>query len=340
MSQRPTYSLVVPVFNEEAVLPLLFCRLDRVLDGLDGPSEVIVVDDGSRDASRLIAQAKVDADPRYRLVPLSRNFGHQVAITAGLDMARGDAAIVIDADLQDPPELIFDLVAKWREGYDVVCAQRTSRDGESRFKKVSADLFYRCLSRLASVEIPRNVGDCRLMNRRVLDAFRSMPERERFVRGMVAWIGFRQALVPYQRASRAAGTTKYPIRRMARLAADALVGFSEAPLRLSLWVGMVVSILGMLYGCVVIAMWLTRADLVPGWSSTIVVTTFLCGANMLMTGIMGLYVGRIYSEVKGRPLYVMENPDELRPNTSELGDARDRLAALEARFSGEQRAAS
>ena len=343
MHDRPVYSLVVPVFNEEAVLPHLFLRLDDLLAGLDGPAEVIFVDDGSQDGSAALIEAKVAGDGRYRYAALSRNFGHQIAITSGMDLAVGEAVIVLDADLQDPPELVFQLVEKWRQGFDIVCAQRLSRDGESRFKRLSADLFYRCLSRLASVEIPRNVGDCRLVNRRVLDTFGTMRERERFVRGMFAWIGFRQALVPYHRAPRAAGSSKYGLGRMVRLAADALVGFSDAPLRLSLWAGMGVSALALLYGCAVIVIWASRADVVPGWSSTMVVTTFLCGINMLMTGIMGLYVGRIYSEVKGRPLYVIDRTRGFERGAQAAhphGDARARIEDLKTRLGEPRRAAS
>ena len=306
MFTRPIYSLVVPVYDEEAVAPLLLRRMDRLLDALDGPAEVLFVDDGSRDCSPIVLRAKAKEDPRYRYVRLSRNFGHQIAISTGLDLARGDAVIVMDADLQDPPEVVLELVAKWREGFEIVSAQRISRSGESRFKRATADLFYRLLSRLASVEIPREVGDFRLIDRKALDALISMRERDRFVRGMVAWIGFRQTVVPFHRPARAAGETKYSLTKMVRLALNAVISFSEAPLRLALWTGMGVSILAMLYGFYVIALWVSDANLAPGWSSTIVVTAFLCGANMLMTGIMGLYVGRIYSEVKGRPLYLID----------------------------------
>jgi dolichol-phosphate mannosyltransferase len=303
---NPVYSLVVPIYNEEAALPVLLHRLDALLDKLDAPAEAIFVDDGSRDASAIVCEAKARADRRYRYIRLSRNFGHQIAITTGMDRARGEAVIVMDADLQDPPEVVLEMVARWREGYDVVYAERLSRAGESRFKRLSADLFYRAIARLSAVEIPRNVGDFRLVDRKALDCFRAMPERDRFVRGMFAWLGFRQTAVQFHRAPRVAGETKYPLFKMIRLAASGVISFSDAPLRLALWAGMAVSALAMLYGCWVIAMWASQADVVRGWSSTIVITAFLCGANMLMTGIMGLYVGRIYAEVKGRPLYVID----------------------------------
>jgi glycosyltransferase involved in cell wall biosynthesis len=302
----PVYSLVVPIYNEQAVLPMLLRRLDQLMDQLDGPAEVIFVDDGSTDASSIVCEARARDDERYRYLRLSRNFGHQIAISTGMDRARGEAVIVMDADLQDPPEIVLDMVEKWKEGYDVVYAERLSREGEGRFKRWTADLFYRLMTKLSAVEIPRNVGDFRLVDRKAVDAFRAMPERDRFVRGMFAWLGFEQTSVKFHRPPRAAGETKYPLWKMLRLAANGVVSFSDAPLRLALWAGMAVSVLAMLYGCWVIAMWASSADLTRGWSSTIVITAFLCGANMMMTGIMGLYVGRIYAEVKGRPLYVID----------------------------------
>jgi dolichol-phosphate mannosyltransferase len=317
---KPVYSLVVPIYNEEAVLPILLRRLDMLLDQFDGPAEAIFVDDGSRDASAIVCEAKARADQRYRYIRLSRNFGHQIAITTGMDRARGDAVIVMDADLQDPPEVVLDMVAKWKEGYDVVYAERLTREGESAFKRWTADMFYRLLSRLSSVEIPRNVGDFRLVDRKALDSFLAMPERDRFVRGMFAWLGFEQTAVQFHRPARAAGETKYPLFKMLRLAVHGVVSFSDAPLRLALWVGMSVSALAMLYGCWVIGMWATQADLARGWSSSIVVTAFLCGANMMMTGIMGLYVGRIHAEVKARPLYVIDRAVGFE---ADAGDVRD-----------------
>jgi dolichol-phosphate mannosyltransferase len=302
----PVYSLVVPIYNEEAVLPLLLRRLDALLDALDGPAEAIFVDDGSRDTSPIVLEAKARADKRYRFVKLSRNFGHQIAITTGMDRARGQAVIVMDADLQDPPEVVLEMIEKWRQGFEVVYAQRLSRDGESAFKRLSADLFYRVLDRLSDVKIPRDVGDFRLVDRRALDSFLAMPEQDRFVRGMFAWIGFRQTVVTFHRPARAAGETKYSLTKMIRLAANGVVSFSDAPLRLALWAGLAVSTLAILYGLWAIGMWFARADLARGWSSIIVVVTFLGGANMLMTGIMGVYVGRIYAEVKRRPLYVVD----------------------------------
>jgi dolichol-phosphate mannosyltransferase len=303
----PTYSLVVPIFNEEAVIPILLKRLDALLEALDAEAEVIVVDDGSDDTSAIVIEAKARADQRYRLIKLSRNFGHQIAITSGLDHAAGRAVIVMDADLQDPPEVVLEMIAKWKEGYDVVSAERGSRQGESRFKRVTADLFYRLMARLGDVPPARNAGDFRLVDRRALDCFRAMPERDRFVRGMFAWIGFRHGTVTFDRPPRAAGMSKYSLRKMIALAANGLLSFSDAPLRLALWAGALISTLAFLFGLVVIARWaFGDPSLERGWSSTIVVIAALGGANMLMTGVVGLYVGRIYAEAKGRPLYIVE----------------------------------
>jgi glycosyltransferase involved in cell wall biosynthesis len=299
------YSIVVPVFNEEAVLPILLRRLDILMDALDGAAEAIFVDDASTDCSSIVLHAKAKDDPRYRYIRLSRNFGHQVAITAGMDAAAGDAVIVMDADLQDPPEVVGEMIARWREGYDVVYGKRISREGDSKFKRWTASAFYRLLAKLSSVDIPRDVGDFRLIDRKVLEAFRAMPERDRFVRGMFAWLGFRQTEVEFHRLPRFAGETKYPFWKMLRLAVNGALSFSEAPLRLAIWCGLAVSMMAMLYGVYVMTLWFSNSHLVEGWSSTVVIVSFLCGVNMLMTGIMGLYIGRIHAEVKHRPLYIV-----------------------------------
>jgi glycosyltransferase involved in cell wall biosynthesis len=321
-----TYSIVVPVFNEEAVLPILLKRLDALMDGLDGPAETIFVDDGSTDCSSIVLRARAQDDPRYRYIKLTRNFGHQIAITAGMDAASGQAVVVMDADLQDPPEVVQDMIARWKEGYEVVYARRASREGDSAFKRWTAAVFYKLLGRLSSVDIPRDVGDFRLVDRRVVNIFRSMPEQDRFVRGMFAWLGFRQIAVDIHRPARAAGVTKYPIWKMLRLAVNGLIGFSDAPLRLAIWLGLVVSSLALVYGMYIVALWAMQTKLVPGWSSTIVILSFLCGINMLMTGIVGLYVGRIHAEVKRRPLYVIDKRvgfDQLLASTVDvsIGDS-------------------
>jgi dolichol-phosphate mannosyltransferase len=299
------YSIVVPIYNEEAVLPLLLRRLDLLLDGLDGPAEAILVDDGSSDTSSIVLEAKAKADPRYRYIGLTRNFGHQVAITAGMDAAAGDAIIVMDADLQDPPEVVSAMIARWREGFDIVYGKRLSREGEGAFKRWSAGLFYRLLGRLTAIEIPSDVGDFRLIDRKVLAAFQAMPERDRFVRGMFAWLGFRQTEVEFHRPPRAGGKTKYPFWKMLGLAVNGVLGFSDAPLRLAIWLGLAVSAFAVIYGGYAVGVRLLGGDVVTGWTSIIVVVSLLCGVNMLMTGIVGLYVGRIHAEVKRRPLYVI-----------------------------------
>lgn len=338
MSNRPEpirYSVVIPLLNEAAVLPALLARIDALLGRLDGPAEAILVDDGSTDATAAMVRAKALADPRYRLVGLSRNFGHQPAITAGMDLARGEAVVVMDADLQDPPEVVLDLVAKWREGYQVVYAQRISRKGDSLFKRLTARLFYSGLRRITSIELIPNVGDFRLVDRKVLEAFRAMPERDRFVRGMFGWLGFRQAIVPFAREARAAGESKYPLWKMLRLAVNGLVGFSDMPLRIALWLGMAVSGLALVYGAYVLVSALTGdGGLVAGWASTIVIVSFLCGLNMMLTGVVGLYVGRIHSEVKARPLYVINETAgferERPPADHPLADQFERLTRFAA----------
>jgi glycosyltransferase involved in cell wall biosynthesis len=305
-ARLPRYSLVIPVFNEEAVLPVLLRRLDLLMLEFDGPVEAIFVDDGSRDCSGIVLREKAKADPRFRYIGLSRNFGHQIAITAGIEAASGEAVIVMDADLQDPPEVVLEMVARWKEGYDVVYGRRLSRKGESRFKTATASLFYKLLARLSSVDIPRDSGDFRLIDRKAVEAFCSMPERDRFVRGMFAWLGFRQAEVAFHRLPRLAGETKYPFWKMLRLAVNGAIGFSDVPLRAAIWLGFAVTGCATVYTATVIARWLAGdPHLVVGWASTIIVVSFLSGMNMVMTGLMGLYVGRIYNEVKRRPLYVV-----------------------------------
>lgn len=315
------YSFVLPIYNEEAVLPTLFTRLDRLMERLDGPAEVILVDDGSRDISGLMAAARAKDDPRYRYVGLSRNFGQQVAMTAGLDRASGQAIIVMDADLQDPPEVVLAMIAKWREGYEIVYAKRASRDGESALKLLTSRLFYKLLSALSDTDIPQNVGDFRLVDRKVLDAFKSMPERDRFVRGMFHWLGFKQIAVEFHREARAAGTTKYNWKKLALLANDAVIGFSDKPLRLALWLGLFVSGLAALYGCYALVVGLLGYG-VPGWASLAVLTSLLAGMNLFTIGIVGLYVGRVHNEVKQRPLYVVGRETGFEATASSSGAAR------------------
>jgi glycosyltransferase involved in cell wall biosynthesis len=301
----PTYSLVVPAYNEEGVIAELAARLTEVMDALDGDAEAILVDDGSRDRTYELMIAAAGEEPRVRLIRLSRNFGHQIALTAGVDLAAGDAVIVLDADLQDPPEVILELAARWREGFDIVYAVRDIREGETRFKRATAAWFYRGFNRISEVQVPVDVGDFRLVDRRALDVFNSMRESNRFVRGMFAWIGFRQTGVVYARQERFAGETKYPLRKMLRFAATGVISFSSAPLRAALNVGFFVSFVAFALGIWSLIVKLAGLYNVPGWTSIVVVTTFIGGIQLIVLGVIGEYIGDIHAEVKRRPLYVV-----------------------------------
>jgi polyisoprenyl-phosphate glycosyltransferase len=302
---RPTYSFVIPIYNEEETLPELRRRLGELLGRLDGDAEIVLVDDGSSDQSwRLISEA-VAADDRFKAIGFSRNFGHQMAITAGMDFASGDAVIVMDADLQDPPEVVLEMAARWRDGFDVVYAVREARTGETKFKEYTAAAFYRVFRRLADIDIPVDVGDFRLVDRRALEAFKAMRENNRFVRGMFSWIGFRQVGVPYTRAERHAGTTKYPLRKMLKFAADGIVSFSKVPLRAALQAGFVVSAGAFLFGIAALVAKFAGFYHVSGLASLAVVTAFLGGMQLVVLGVMGEYIARIHEEVKNRPLYVV-----------------------------------
>jgi glycosyltransferase involved in cell wall biosynthesis len=309
----PEYSLVVPIYNEAETIPELVHRLEQLIDKLDGEAEVILVDDGSTDGSYELMSAAREKDPRFKLLRLSRNFGHQVAVTAGLDVAAGNAVIVMDADLQDPPEVALELAARWRDGYDVVFAVREEREGETPFKRATASLFYRLFRRISDVDVPLDVGDFRLVDRRALDAFRSMRESNRYVRGMFSWIGFRQVGVPFHREERFAGETKYPLRKMLKFATDGIVSFSAYPLRLALNLGFVVSALSFLLGIVFLISKFAGFYSVPGLASIAVFVAFLGGIQLLLIGIMGEYIARIHDEVKGRPLYLVSDAQGLEP---------------------------
>jgi polyisoprenyl-phosphate glycosyltransferase len=311
VAPRPKYSLVLPIFNEEQTIPELVRRLGELVEQLDGEAEVILVDDGSSDSSYELMVAARETDPRFKLLRLSRNFGHQVAVTAGLDVASGDAVIVMDSDLQDPPEVALELAARWRDGYDVVYAVRTARHGESRFKEATAAGFYRLFKRMSDVDVPLDVGDFRLIDRRALDAFRSMRESNRYVRGMFSWIGFRQVGVPFTREERFAGETKYPLRKMLKFATDGIVSFSAYPLRVALKLGFLVSAFSFVLGIVFLVSQLAGLYSVPGLASIAVFVAFLGGIQLLLIGIMGEYVARIHDEVKGRPLYLVSEAQGL-----------------------------
>jgi len=299
---------VVPCYNEEEVIGETHRRLTRVLEGLDGlDHELIYVNDGSRDATAALLAALQREDDRVRVISFSRNFGHQTAVTAGIEAASGDAVVLIDADLQDPPEVIPEMVARWREGFHVAYGARTDREGETKFKLATAKAFYRFINRLSDVDIPLDAGDFRLMDRRVVDALRSMPERDRFVRGMVSWVGFRQVAVPYRRAARLAGESKYPFTKMLRFAFDGIASFSVTPLRVATFAGFAVSglaVLGIVYA---LALRIFTNIWVTGWTALFIVVLFMGGVQLISLGIVGEYVGRIYGEAKRRPLYLVQH---------------------------------
>ena len=312
---RPVVSLVIPIFNEEAVIPALLPRLEAVIAGLaDGDNgiagsesvEVVFVNDGSRDRSFDLLSEHARGRPWMRVLSFSRNFGHQIAVTAGLEHARGQAVIIMDADLQDPPELLPEMLRLWREGWEVVYAVRAEREGETFFKKATASAFYRILRRLTAVDIPADTGDFRLMDRKVVDALNAMGEHHRFLRGMAAWVGFKQIGIPYKRAARIAGETKYPFRKMFKLAMDAVCSFSHAPLKLATNLGWAIALVSILYGALtVVRYFVSGGDFQPGWASLIVVLSLLSGVQLITLGLIGEYIGRIYDEVKQRPLYLV-----------------------------------
>lgn len=311
MTERPEpfVSLVVPVFNEAAVLPLLLPRLRTCLDALAGGGEICFVNDGSEDGSAAYLGAASRSDPRITVLDLSRNFGHSIAITAGLDHVRGDAVVVMDCDLQDPPELIPQMVALYRQGFDVVHGRRRTRRGESPFKRATARLFYWTLRLVADRSPEPHVGEFRLMSRQVVDALQALRERHRLVRGLVAWVGFRQTVIDFERPERAAGTTKYPLVKMVRLAWDGMTSLSAAPLRVATLLGMAALLCGVAYAGVAIYVGYVQGRGVPGWTSLVIVNIFFSGVVLVCLGLVGEYVARIFEEVKGRPLYFVRRDD-------------------------------
>jgi polyisoprenyl-phosphate glycosyltransferase len=311
-SARPVVSIVVPLYNEAGNVRPLLERLGAVTARLgdEADFEIVLVNDGSTDGTLAAIREEMRRRPHVVLVNLSRNFGHQLAATAGLEIAAGDAMVLMDGDLQDPPELIEAFLRKWRQGYDVVYAVRRTRQGESRFKVFTARVFYRIIKRLTKISIPLDAGDFRLMSRRVVEALRRSPERHRFLRGMVSWVGFNQVSVEYDRDVRHAGTTKYPIAKMVRFAMDGITSFSDIPLRFASYFGFTVSAIAFIYALIVIAFKLFSLNppaYTPGWASTIVAVLFLGGVQLMSLGILGEYLGRVYDEVKGRPLYLISD---------------------------------
>jgi len=302
----PLLSVVIPCYNEEEVIGETIKRLKGFCSELINLDvELIFVDDGSRDRTRELLKSYAAEDSRIRVIGFARNFGHQIAVTAGIDSACGDAVVLIDADLQDPPEVVHEMIIKWREGYDVVYGTRKERPGESAFKLATARGFYRLLNLISNVPIPLDTGDFRLMNRNVVNALKAMPECDRFVRGMVSWVGFKQTALPYKRAERFAGVSKYPLSKMLRFATDGILSFSTKPLQIAIALGIIsatLSILGIFYALflrIFTNIW------VPGWTALMIAVLFIGGVQLFCTGILGEYIGRIYIEAKKRPLYIV-----------------------------------
>jgi glycosyltransferase involved in cell wall biosynthesis len=317
---RPTLSIVLPVYNEEAVIGELGARLDDFLGRLDVDWEVIFVDDGSHDRSFELLKHLCAGQPRYRLVSFSRNFGHQLAITAGIDYARGAAVVVMDADLQDPPDAIALMIEKWRAGFDIVHAVRTRREREGVFKRATAFLFYRLLKKMVGFPVPLDAGDFRLMSRRVVLTLRALREVNPFVRGMVAWVGFRQTKIEYSRKPRFAGETHYPLRKMIRFALDGITSFSAVPLRAAIWLGLAAGA-----GGIVVAGWavyerLVNSRVVPGWATIMIAVSLASSVQLVMIGVLGEYVGRIYEELKRRPVYIVA--EEVNASRDEDGPSK------------------
>jgi dolichol-phosphate mannosyltransferase len=313
---RPKLSVVIPVFNEAETIPELDRRLKALfasLASIAGSWEAVFVDDGSRDGSGDMLDALARAEPRYKIIGFSRNFGHQAAITAGIDRAEGDAVVVMDADLQDPPEVVQLMLDKVAQGFDVVYGVRKRRQAETLFKRATASLFYRLIRAMTRVDIPADAGDFRLMTRPVVLALRALREQHRFVRGMVAWVGFRQTAVHYDREARFAGETKYPLRKMLRFAIDGITSFSVLPLRMATWLGLFAGSAAVLVGVWLFFVKFLHLGAVPGWVSIMVAVTFGFSAQLVMTGILGEYIGRIYEEIKRRPLYIANRETNLDP---------------------------
>jgi glycosyltransferase involved in cell wall biosynthesis len=307
---KPVISVVAPNFNESASCQEFYRRICDVMEGLGESWELVWVDDGSTDNSTDMIRAIARNDPHVRPVIFARNFGHQIAVTAGLDYTRGEAVVIMDSDLQDPPEVIPHLIAKWREGYEVIYAIRSEREGETWFKLFTASLFYRLIYRITDVDIPRDTGDFRLLDRKVVNVLNQMRERHRFLRGMSVWVGFRQTGVNYKRAARFAGETKYPLKKMLKFASDAITGFSYFPLQLSTYLGFISAGLAIVAIPVVVALRLAGSQAFTGQATTLISVLFLGGVQLISLGILGEYIGRLYDQAKGRPLYIVREAPE------------------------------
>ena len=316
--QPATLGIVITAYNEADALPAMHARLSRVLDAMGLPAQVVYVDDGSRDATWQVLGAIAAGDPRVRLLRLSRNFGKELALTAGLDHVDADAVVVLDADGQDPPELLPEFVARWREGHDVVYGTRASRDGESWLKRATASAFYRTINRVSNTGIPADTGDFRLMSRRVVESLRGLRERQRFMKGLFAWVGFPNTSIAYRREARIAGRSKFNYWRLWNFALEGITGFSTAPLRVATYVGLGTALLAFGYGMWIIAKTLAWGDPVQGWPTMMAVVLFLGGVQLMALGVIGEYLGRLYLEAKQRPLYLVQERREpgLRPEAA------------------------
>lgn len=327
MPGKSVISVVVPVYNEELVVMESYKRLKGVMDSTNEPYEVIFINDGSTDRTSSLVNEICEMDCNIKLIDFSRNFGHQIAITAGMDYSEGDAVVVIDGDLQDPPEVIPLMLEKWKEGYDVVYGKRVGRTGDSLFKKLTAAVFYRFLRIMTNVDIPVDAGDFRLIDRKVCEALKQVNERNRYIRGIISWLGFKQTGVEFIRDKRFAGTTKYPFKKMLGFAFDAIASFSYKPLKLASYTGMLLSLCSFVYLSIVIYQKLfIPGSTIQGWASTLAVNLFFNGIMLIILGIIGEYVGRIFDEAKGRPLYVIQNMNNIR--TGNLRVRSDRKCDL------------
>ena len=314
MSETTKFSIIAPIFNELENLPVLYDRICSVMNKTEDLWELILVDDGSIDGSTDIIRDLAKKDNRVVPVIFARNFGHQIAVTAGLDYSQGDAVVIIDSDLQDPPELILELIEKWNQGYEVVYAVRADREGETWFKTFTASIFYRLIYRITDVKIPMDTGDFRLMDRKVVNVMNSMREHHRFLRGMSAWVGFKQIGVEYKRAARLAGTTKYPFKKMLKLALTAITGFSYVPLQLATYLGFISAAISIIAIPIVVLLRISGSNSFFGQATTLIAVLFFGGVQLISLGILGEYIGRIYDEVKGRPLYITSEAPKSKTN--------------------------
>ena len=315
---KPEFSVVVPAYNEEEVIEESYKRLAAVMDELGESYELIFIDDGSRDRTAEKLAHICENDKNVKLLRFSRNFGHMPAITAGMDYARGNAIMIIDADLQDPPELFPKMIEKWREGYQVVYGKRAKREGESAFKKLSAGIYYRFLRRMTEVDVPVDTGEFRLIDRKVCDAMKQIKEKNRYMRGLVSWVGFKQTAVEYNREKRFAGVTKYPFTKMVKLAMNGITSFSYKPLKIATHMGFAISALSFLYLLHVLYLWLFTDATIAGWTSTVAMVSFTQGIVLMVLGLMGEYIGRIFEEIKDRPIYIVK---EILNDSLECDDA-------------------